>query len=70
MTKDIIIDTEEKSKPRTRSNSVFRQEKSVKGNKNYTYHEYIEQKKPRNHKCRESWPAVLNKLGEHCINLG
>ena len=39
-------------------------------NKNFTYHSYIETKKPRNHKCRESWPALLNKLGEHCINLG
>ena len=39
-------------------------------NKNFTYHEYNITKKARNHKARESWASVLNKLGEHSINLG
>merc|ERR1712170_96793 len=39
-------------------------------NKNFTFHEYLITKKARNHKARESWASVLNKLGEHCINLG
>lgn len=49
-----------------------KQKKTKKGicNKNYTYHEYLSTKKARNHKARESWASVLNKLGEHCINLG
>ena len=39
-------------------------------NKKRTYHEYVLQKKAKNHKCREGWETLLNKLGEHSINLG
>ena len=31
---------------------------------------YIRIKKARNHKSRETWASVLNKLSEHTINLG
>ena len=41
-----------------------------KRNRNVTLLEYIELNKRRMHKCREGWPAVLNKLCEHSINLG
>ena len=59
MPKSIKIEDGTNSKVITRSNSIHHLEKPVKskknkGNKNFTYHEYIEQKKPRNHKCRES----------------
>ena len=52
------------------NNSDSFNENRTHGNKNFTYLEYTEQKKSRNHKCIQSCPSVLNKLAEYCINLG